>query len=132
MAPKAVAANNTARSIKKETTTSARGYLDKTAIVASNVGSNTVRIFKRVSAASVAIKEDTASAIVMVIEEDTASTIKRDTAWKKVRHLAPTTNRDFLEIAMALGDDTAVTAGGGSPFGRVGGRVHGETRGGGG
>jgi hypothetical protein len=48
---------------------------------------------------------------------------------KKVRHhMAPTTNGDFLEIAAALGDDTAVTAGGGSPFGTVGRKGHGETR----
>jgi hypothetical protein len=37
-------------------------------------------------------------------------------------------NGDFLEIAAALGDDAAVTAGGGSPFGTVGGKGHGETR----
>jgi hypothetical protein len=51
--------------------------------------------------------------------------------------LAPTTNRDFLEIATALGDDMAVTTGVGLSFGkirrrRVGGKVHGETRGDGG
>jgi hypothetical protein len=71
---------------------------------------------------------------VEIKEGTAASAIKTDTVWKKMGHNIPhnmcsTTNRgDFLEIATALGDDTAVTAGGGSPFGTVGEKVHGETR----